>query len=100
MTQPNTISFVLHLYIAGNSPPSGRAVENIKNLCEARLKGCYELSVIDLYQTKADPADGQILATPTLIKRLPLPERRLVGDLSDTHSVLMALDLTQQDQLP
>jgi len=86
-------TFVLRLYIAGNSPQSARAIANLTKLCETRLKDRYELTVVDLYQTPEDAASDQIMAAPTLIKKLPLPLRRLIGDLSNTNRVLLALDI-------
>ncbi len=85
--------YVLRLYITGSTPQSSRAVENIKAICETRLKGRYELEVIDLYQ-KPELAQGrQIVVAPTLVKQLPPPLRRLIGDLSNTQRVLLALDI-------
>jgi circadian clock protein KaiB len=85
--------YVLRLYIAGSTPQSARAVANIKKLCEARLKDRYELTVIDLYQQPKQARGEQIIAAPTLVKQLPLPLRRLIGDLSNTNRVLLALDI-------
>ncbi|MDI1246853.1 MAG: circadian clock KaiB family protein [Rhodoferax sp.] len=89
--------YVLRLYIAGNTPQSARAVANIKNLCEARLKDRYELNVIDLYQQPENAQGEQIVVAPTLVKQLPLPLRRLIGDLSNTHRVLIALDIKPEE---
>jgi circadian clock protein KaiB len=85
--------YVLHLYVAGKSPNSVRAVANIKRICEERLQGRYELEVIDLYQQPQLAQGAQIVAVPTLIKELPLPLRRIVGDMSDSGRVLAVLDL-------
>lgn len=85
--------YVLRLYIAGNTPQSSRAVANIKKLCESSLKDRYELNVIDLYQSPEDAKGEQIVVAPTLVKQLPLPLRRLIGDLSNTNRVLLALDI-------
>jgi circadian clock protein KaiB len=85
--------YVLRLYIAGNSPRSAAAIENIREICEKRLRGRYTLEVIDIYQ-QPDLARGeQIIAAPTLIKSLPLPLRRIIGDLSDTERILVGLNL-------
>lgn len=87
---------VLRLYIAGNTPQSSRAVANIKKLCEERLKDRYELNVIDLYQSPEDAKDEQIVVTPTLVKQLPLPLRRVVGDFSNINRVLLVLDINPE----
>ena len=85
--------YVLRLYITGHTPRSLRSVENLRKLCEQYLKGRYDLEVIDIYQQPALATEGQIIAAPTLIKALPLPLRRLVGDFSDTSRVVLGLDL-------
>ena len=84
---------VLQLFVAGKSPNSVRAIANIKRICEERLQGSYELEVIDLYQQPQLAQGEQIVAVPTLIKKLPLPQRRIVGDMSDSGRVLAVLDL-------
>lgn len=91
-------TYVLRLYIAGNTPTSARAVANLTKLCEARLQGRYELTVVDLYQTPEEARGEQIVAAPTLVKKLPLPLRRLIGDLSNTNRVLLALDIKPEAQ--
>ena len=88
--------YVLRLYVTGQTPKSVRAIANIKAICEEHLKGRYDLQVIDIYQRPALAQDEQILAAPTLIKKLPLPLRRLVGDLSKTEHVLLGLDLREK----
>jgi len=90
--------YLLRLYIAGSTPQSNRAVANIKTICEEHLKGYYELEVIDLYEKPYLAAGEQILAAPTLIKQLPLPLRRIIGDMSDTDRVLVGLDLRKANQ--
>jgi circadian clock protein KaiB len=85
--------YVLRLYVAGATRQSSRAIENIQGICEERLRGRYELEVIDVYQQPALARDDQILAVPTLIKRLPVPLRKLIGDLSNKERVLLGLDL-------
>jgi circadian clock protein KaiB len=85
--------YVLRLYISGSTSKSALAVENIKRACEQHLKGRYDLEVIDIYQQAKLARDEQIVAVPTLIKRLPLPLRRLVGDMSNLKKVLFGLDL-------
>lgn len=85
--------YVLRLYVTGTTPRSVLAIRNIKEICEEHLKGRYRLEVIDVYQRPALASGEQIIATPTLIKELPAPLRRLIGDLSDVDRVLMGLDL-------
>ncbi len=85
--------YVLRLYVAGQSPKSVLAIANIKRICEENMHGHYELEVIDLYQQPQLAQGEQIIAVPTLIKRLPLPLRRIIGDMSDTERVLVGLDL-------
>lgn len=86
-------TYILRLYIAGISPKSVRAISNIKNICEEHLKGRYNLEVIDLYKTPQLALGEQIIAAPTLIKKLPLPLRRIIGDMSGTERLLVGLDL-------
>lgn len=83
--------YVLRLYAAGITPRSTRAIENLKALCDTYLKDRYQLTVIDLYQQPERAHEEQILAAPTLVKSAPPPRRRLIGDLSDTSRVLLAL---------
>lgn len=85
--------YVLRLYIAGTTPASSRSVENLRAICEQHLSGRYELVVVDVFQQPMLAKDEQIIAVPTLIKKLPAPLRRIVGDLSDEHRVLVGLDL-------
>jgi len=85
--------YVLRLYIIGTTPHSMRAVTNIRRICETHLKDRYELDVIDVSQSPALAEGEQIIATPTLIKMLPLPLRRFIGDLSQTDRILLGLDL-------
>ena len=85
--------FVLRLYVAGTSARSTRAIQNAKQICEHYLAERYELEVIDIFQQPKLAKDDQILAVPTLIKRLPLPLRRFIGDLSDRDLLLVGLDV-------
>jgi circadian clock protein KaiB len=85
--------FLLRLYVTGQTPRSVTSIENLKRFCERHLKGQYEIEVIDIYQQPALAAENQIIAAPTLIRTLPLPLRRLVGDLSNQDRVLLGLDL-------
>ena len=88
--------YVLRLYVAGQSPKSVLAIANIKRICEENMHGHYELEVIDLYQQPQLAQGEQIIAVPTLIKRLPLPLRRIIGDMSNTERVLVELDLRRK----
>lgn len=95
---PRLAKYVLRLYINGTTVKSTRAVENIKRLCEEHLKGRYDLEVVNIHKQANLARDEQIVAVPTLIKRLPLPLQRLVGDMSNGASVLFGLDLrTRED---
>ena len=85
--------WTLRLYVAGQTPKSSAAFDNLKRLCEERLKGHYSIEVIDLLKNPRLAKDDQILAIPTLVRRLPLPVRRIIGDLSNTERVLVGLDL-------
>ena len=85
--------FVLRLYVTGTTARSTRAVANLRQLCEQHLTDRYELEVIDIYQQPELAAREQLVALPTLIKRMPLPLRRLVGDLSNRQRLLAGLDL-------
>jgi circadian clock protein KaiB len=85
--------YVLRLYVTGMTPRSTRAVENVRAICEQHLQGRYDLEVIDIYQQPTLAKGEQIIAAPTLIKKLPLPLRRVIGDLSSTERVLLGLDL-------
>ena len=89
--------YVLRLYVSGSTSKSAQAVENIKLVCERHLKNRYDLEVIDIYQQPQLARGEQIVAVPTLIKRLPLPLRRLIGDMSNHEKVLLGLDLKKQD---
>jgi circadian clock protein KaiB len=75
------------------TPKSTRAIQNIKKICDEELKGRCDLEVIDIYQRPVLAEGEQIIATPTLVKKLPLPLRRFIGDLSDTEKIILGLDL-------
>ena len=90
--------YLLRLYVSGSTLKSSLAIENIKRVCEQHLKNRYHLEVIDIYQQAKLARDEQIVAVPTLIKRLPLPLRRLVGDMSNLNKVLFGLDLRMREQ--
>ncbi|MDP4224571.1 MAG: circadian clock KaiB family protein, partial [Bacteroidota bacterium] len=90
-------SYILRLYVTGTTPQSVRAIANIKRICEEHLKGRYDLEVIDLYQRPNLAQGEQIVAAPTLIKKLPSPLRRVIGDLSNTERLLVGLDIKRLD---
>jgi len=87
----------LRLYVAGQTPKSIRAFANLKVLCEEHLKGRYQIEVIDLLENPQLARGDQIVAVPTLIRKLPLPVRKIIGDLSNTERVLVGLDLRKVD---
>ena len=93
MPESGSDKYVLRLYITGTTSRSVLAIANLKKICEEYLEGRYELEVIDLYRVPVLAKDEQIIAAPTLIKKLPLPFRRIIGDMSDVEKVLMGLDL-------
>lgn len=88
--------YILRLYVAGQTPRSVLAIANIKRICEENLQGQYEMEVIDLYQQPQLAQGEQIVAVPTLIKKLPPPLRCIIGDMSDTERVLVGLDLRKK----
>jgi circadian clock protein KaiB len=85
--------YVLRLYVSGITPKSRIAIQNIKKICEENLRGRCDLEVIDIYQQPDLIREEQILAAPTLIKKLPLPLRKIIGDMSNTERILVGLDL-------
>ena len=85
--------FVFHLFITGASPNSVRAINNLKQLCEAHMAGRYELQIIDVYQQPGIAEKEQIIALPLMIRKYPLPERRLIGDISETTKILKTLGI-------
>lgn len=85
--------YVLRLFVTGMTPKSIKAIENIRKICEESLKGRYELEVIDIYQQPEYAKKEEIIAAPTLIKKLPLPLRRFIGDMSNKEKILIGLDL-------
>ena len=96
--KPKSKEYVLRLYVAGTTSKSIRAVANIKEICESSLKNRYDLEVIDIYQQPVLIKGEQIIAAPTLVKKLPLPLRKFIGDMSDTERILVGLDLRPKDQ--
>ena len=93
MTEPSSPSYILKLYVAGQSPKSITAIANLNQICKENLHGHYELEVIDLYKHPQMAKDDQIIAVPTLIRKLPPPLSRIIGDLSDTERVLEGLNI-------
>jgi len=90
--------YVLRLYIAGMSRQSQRAIENITKICEENLKGRYELEIVDIYQQPQRASEAQIIAAPTLIKKLPVPLRRFIGDMANKEKMLLSLDLRAKSE--
>ncbi|HSI65175.1 MAG TPA: circadian clock KaiB family protein [Candidatus Saccharimonadia bacterium] len=88
--------YVLRLYVTGVTPHSSRAIVNIRKICEDHLKGRYDLEVVDISLHPSLAEGEQIIAAPTLIKKLPLPLRRFIGDMSQTQRILLGLDLREQ----
>jgi circadian clock protein KaiB len=91
--------YVFRLYVSGATPRSTRAIANIKKICNDKIVDRYELEVIDIYQQPVLAKNEQIIATPTLIRHLPLPLRRFVGDLSNTQQLLLGLDLQPESDV-
>ncbi len=85
--------FQLKLYITGQTPRSEQAIANMRNICQEELRGQYELIIIDVLERPQMAEDEKIIATPTLIKALPSPLRRIIGDLSNKEKVLLGLDI-------
>ena len=86
-------TYTLRLYIAGKTPRSVAALDNLKKICEEHLAGRYKLQVVDLLENPQLARGDQILAIPTLVRKLPMPMRRIIGDLSNTERVLVGLDI-------
>jgi circadian clock protein KaiB len=89
----NGQAYSLRLYVAGQTPKSVLAFRNLKQICEEHLQGRYELEIVDLLTTPQLASGDQILAVPTLVRRLPEPIKKIIGDLSNTERVLVGLDL-------
>jgi circadian clock protein KaiB len=85
--------YVLRLYVTGMTPKSLHAIENIRKICEENLQGRFELEVVDVYQHPEFARTEQIIAAPTLIKKLPLPLRKFIGDMSDKEKILIGLNI-------
>ena len=85
--------YLLRLYVTGTTGKSMRAIQNVRRICEEHLRGLYDLEVVDIYKNLPLARGDQIVAAPTLIKKLPAPLRRLIGDMSDEQRVLVGLDV-------
>ncbi len=94
--KPKKETYTLKLYVTGMTPRSTQAIKNIKKICEEHLQGLYDLDVIDIYQQPVLAKGEQIVAAPTLIKNLPPPLRRFIGDMSNTEKILLGLDVRQK----
>jgi circadian clock protein KaiB len=90
-------AYVLRLFITGTTPRSVRAIANLRRVCDEHLKGAYDLEVVDLYQDPEAAKKYQIIAAPTLVRILPLPLRKIIGDLANDEKVLAGLDLAPRD---
>ena len=90
--------YVLRLYVAGINPRSSAAIRSIKDICEQHLKDRYELEIIDIYQQPTLAKGEQIIAAPTLVKKLPQPLRRFIGNLTDQERILVGLDLRSKNK--
>ncbi|MCW2763415.1 MAG: circadian clock protein KaiB [Marmoricola sp.] len=88
--------YQLRLYVAGQTPKSIQALQNLKRLCEEHLEGKYSIEVIDLLANPQLAEGDQILAIPTLVRKVPVPMRKIIGDLSNEHKVLVGLDIREQ----
>jgi len=95
--QRTTQKYVLRLYVAGICTRSEQAIRSVKEVCEQHLKDRYELEIVDIYQHRESLKDAQVVAAPTLIKQLPLPLRRLIGDMTNKQKLIVGLDLRVSD---
>jgi circadian clock protein KaiB len=96
-TRSKSDNFLLRLYVAGQTSKSVTAFDNLKNICEEHLAGRYEIEVVDLLKNPTLASGDQILAIPTLVRKLPEPVRKIIGDLSNTERVLIGLDLLPRE---
>jgi circadian clock protein KaiB len=95
--ETETEKWTLRLYVAGQTPKSLTAFANLKRICEEHLEGRYQIEVVDLLVNPTLAKDDQILALPTLVRRLPEPMKKIIGDLSNTERVLVGLDIRHTD---
>jgi circadian clock protein KaiB len=96
LEESGTGNYLLRLYVSGMTPNSIRAIENIQKICREHLEGRYQLEIIDIYQQPIFAKEGQIVAAPTLVKELPPPLRKFIGDLSQTERILLGLDIRKK----
>ena len=94
----SNLHYVLRLFVTGMSPRSQEAIGNVRGLCEEYLNGRYDLEVVDIYQHPLSASENQIFAAPTLMKKLPLPIRKFVGDMTKTEKILAGLDLRIEEK--
>ena len=92
------VRFVLRLYVSGMTPRSRQAIDNIRQLCEEHLAGRCDLEVIDIYQQPGLARDAQVIAAPTLVKTLPLPLRKIIGDMGDPGRIMVVLGIAQSSE--
>jgi circadian clock protein KaiB len=97
---PSAETWELRLYVTGRSPKSVLAIENLQRVCEQHLAGRYHIEIVDLLENPRLAADDQILAVPTLVRKIPPPIRKIVGDLSDTDRLLVGLQLRPRKGAP
>ena len=90
-------TFVLRLYVSGMTPRSVRAIENVRRICAEHLEGRYSLEIIDIYQQPIFAKEAQIVAAPTLVKELPLPLRKFIGDMSSVEKLLVGFDIRKKE---
>ena len=90
--------YILRLYVTGSSARSLKAIHNLKRICEEHFPDQYDLEVIDIYKNPTAAREEQIIAAPTLVKQLPTPLRKFVGDLSNTQKILVGLDIYQRQE--
>jgi circadian clock protein KaiB len=98
MAKKETNKWILKLYIAGLTPRSNRALENLKKICEENVSGNYSIEVIDLSKNPQLAESDQIIAVPTLVRKLPEPVRKIIGDLSDKEQVLVGLNIVPKEE--
>ena len=98
LAKPQSDKWALRLYIAGQTQRAATAFSNIKVICEEKLKDNYQIKVIDLLKNPQIARSEQIIAVPTLVRKLPLPQKSIIGDLSNTEAILVGLDLIEPNQ--
>ena len=97
---PKPLAYAMKLYVTGATPRSTQAVTNLRRLCDQYLPGRYKLEVIDIYQQPALARQGQVIAAPTLVRTLPSPLRRFIGDMSNVAHLLSGLDIQPDGMSP